>query len=42
MKERDGRYARQAGLMGEEGQMKLSRARVLMLGAGGLGSPLLV
>ena len=41
MTESDGRYTRQAGLMGEEGQMKLSRARVLVLGAGGLGSPLL-
>jgi molybdopterin-synthase adenylyltransferase len=35
------RYARQAALMGEEGQLKLARARVLVLGAGGLGSPLL-
>jgi molybdopterin/thiamine biosynthesis adenylyltransferase len=41
MTESDGRYARQATLLGEEGQMKLSRARVLVLGAGGLGSPLL-
>ena len=41
MTENNGRYARQAALMGEEGQMKLSRARVLVLGAGGLGSPLL-
>ena len=37
----NGRYARQAALLGEEGQEKLSRARVLVLGAGGLGSPLL-
>jgi molybdopterin-synthase adenylyltransferase len=35
------RYARQAALLGEEGQRKLARARVLVLGAGGLGSPLL-
>ena len=41
MTESNERYARQAVLMGEEGQMKLSRARVLVLGAGGLGSPLL-
>ncbi len=41
MTESNGRYARQAALMGEDGQMKLSRARVLVLGAGGLGSPLL-
>jgi molybdopterin-synthase adenylyltransferase len=41
MTESNGRYARQAALMGEEGQRKLSRARVLVLGAGGLGSPLL-
>jgi adenylyltransferase/sulfurtransferase len=37
----DERYSRQAALMGEEGQIKLARARVLVLGAGGLGSPLL-
>ncbi len=41
MAEVSGRYARQAALMGEEGQEKLSHARVLVLGAGGLGSPLL-
>jgi molybdopterin/thiamine biosynthesis adenylyltransferase len=37
----NGRYSRQAALLGEEGQETLSRARVLVLGAGGLGSPLL-
>jgi molybdopterin-synthase adenylyltransferase len=41
MGESDGRYARQAALFGNEGQEKLARARVLVLGAGGLGSPLL-
>jgi molybdopterin-synthase adenylyltransferase len=41
MKESEGRYARQTPLFGEEGQTKLSRARVMVLGAGGLGSPLL-
>jgi molybdopterin/thiamine biosynthesis adenylyltransferase len=41
MTESNERYSRQALLLGEEGQMKLSRARVLVLGAGGLGSPLL-
>jgi molybdopterin/thiamine biosynthesis adenylyltransferase len=41
MAEINGRYARQKSLLGEEGQMKLARARVLVLGAGGLGSPLL-
>jgi molybdopterin-synthase adenylyltransferase len=41
MPELNGRYARQAELLGEEGQRKLSRAHVLVLGAGGLGSPLL-
>jgi molybdopterin-synthase adenylyltransferase len=34
------RYSRQAALF-EEGQINLSQARVLVLGAGGLGSPLL-
>ena len=35
------RYARQLNLpeLGEEGQLKLRRARVLLIGAGGLGSP---
>ncbi len=41
MSETNERYARQAALFGEEGQKKLSCARVLVLGAGGLGSPLL-
>lgn len=41
MAEASGRYARQTGLFGEEGQERLSCARVLVLGAGGLGSPLL-
>jgi molybdopterin/thiamine biosynthesis adenylyltransferase len=41
MTESNGRYARQAPLFGEEGQAKLAHARVLVLGAGGLGSPLL-
>jgi molybdopterin/thiamine biosynthesis adenylyltransferase len=41
MTESNERYTRQAAMMGEEGQMKLSHARVLVLGAGGLGSPLL-
>ncbi|MDI9613971.1 MAG: HesA/MoeB/ThiF family protein [Acidobacteriota bacterium] len=35
------RYARQLALLGAEGQEKLARARVLVVGAGGLGSPLL-
>jgi len=39
--ESNGRYDRQADILGKEGQRKLSRARVLVLGAGGLGSPLL-
>lgn len=39
----DGRYNRQIILdnIGEEGQDKLNAARVLVVGAGGLGSPLL-
>ena len=41
MPDSSGRYARQAALVGEEGQRKLARARVLVLGAGGLGSSLL-
>jgi len=34
----DTRYDRQIGLIGEEGQSKLSKARVLIIGAGGLGN----
>ncbi len=41
MTDNNERYARQVALIGKEGQMKLSGARVLVLGAGGLGSPLL-
>jgi molybdopterin-synthase adenylyltransferase len=38
------RYARHLILdeVGEEGQEKLLRSRVLVIGAGGLGSPLLM
>lgn len=36
------RYARQLTLLGEAGQARLARERVLVLGAGGLGSPLLL
>ncbi len=41
--QRDNRYNRQIILsnIGEEGQTKLNRAKVLVVGAGGLGSPLL-
>jgi len=41
MEELRERYARQAGLLGEDGQERLAASRVLVLGAGGLGSPLL-
>ena len=34
----DTRYARQIGLIGEKGQAKLSKAWVLIVGAGGLGN----
>lgn len=34
----DTRYKRQIGLIGEEGQEKLSKARVFIVGAGGLGN----
>lgn len=36
------RYARQEALWGEEGQAKLARATVAVIGAGGLGSPALL
>lgn len=41
MKEGDRRYAKQAKLLGEEGQRRLAAAKVLVIGAGGLGSSLL-
>lgn len=41
MTQSEERYARQVTLLGVEGQRRLARARVLVLGAGGLGSPLL-
>jgi adenylyltransferase/sulfurtransferase len=41
MNERNARYERQQGLLGVDGQRKLAASRVLVLGAGGLGSPLL-
>ncbi len=41
MNEPGGRYERQIALLGEDGQRKLASSRVLVLGAGGLGSPLL-
>ena len=34
------KYSRQILLFGEEGQEKLKNARVLVVGAGGLGSPI--
>jgi adenylyltransferase/sulfurtransferase len=34
------RYTRQLSLIGEEGQEKLKRAKILIAGAGGLGSPI--
>ena len=42
MMQDNGRYARQMLLpeIGAEGQEKLRRARVLLVGAGGLGSPI--
>ena len=36
------RYARQEALWGEEGQAKLARSTVAVIGAGGLGSPALL
>ncbi len=35
------RYSRQLELIGEDGQRKLRRAKVLVVGAGGLGSPVI-
>jgi len=35
------RYLRQLELIGEEGQRKISKAKVLVVGAGGLGSPVI-
>ena len=42
--DQEGRYARHLNLpgVGEEGQRRLSAARVLVIGAGGLGSPVLL
>ncbi len=36
------RYSRQIPLIGEEGQERLRRSRVTVVGAGGLGTPLLI
>ncbi|KQC08813.1 MAG: adenylyltransferase [Smithella sp. SDB] len=38
-KEELNRYRRQISLLGEEGQEKLKRTKILIAGAGGLGSP---
>lgn len=35
------RYSAQTGLIGQEGQDKLLAARVLIIGAGGLGAPVI-
>ncbi|QHC66882.1 adenylyltransferase/sulfurtransferase MoeZ [Rathayibacter sp. VKM Ac-2759] len=35
------RFARQIRLFGEQGQLRLANARVLVLGAGGIGSPVI-
>jgi adenylyltransferase/sulfurtransferase len=35
------RYSRQIMIFGEEGQKKLSKSKVLVIGAGGLGSPVI-